>query len=246
MDRMIYLAMSGAKQTEFAQAINSNNLANASTTGFRSDLHAFSAVPVSGTGAASRVNALVEGYGTDFTQGAVAATGRDLDVAIQGRGFLAVQGADGREGYTRAGDLRVNSGGLLTNGAGHLVMGEGGPVAVPPHISLTIGSDGTVSVQPIGQGPETLAVVDRIKLVQPDEARLAKGADGLLYLPDGESAAADAEVSLSSGTLEHSNVNIAQTLVNMIELSRQYEMQVNVMKTAREDADSAAQLMRLG
>lgn len=246
MDRMIYLAMSGAKQTEFAQSINSNNLANVSTTGFRADLHAFSAAPVNGPGVDSRVNAVVESYGTDFTQGPVATTGRDLDVAIQGPGFIAVQGTDGREAYTRAGNFRVSSGGLLTNGAGHPVVGEGGPVAVPPSSSLLIGGDGTVSVQPMGQGPETLAIVDRIKLVNPDTGELAKGSDGLLYLPEGETAPADAEVRVTSGALEQSNVNVARTLVNMIELSRQYEMQINVIKTAREDADSAAQMMRLG
>lgn len=246
MDRMVYVAMSGAKQTEVAQTINSNNLANASTTGFRADLHAFSAHPVAGAGASTRINAQVESYGTDFSQGATAATGRDLDVAIQGTGYLAVQGAQGREAYTRAGDLRVNSGGLLTTGAGHLVLGDGGPLAIPPNSSLLIGADGTVSVQPLGQGPETLAIVDRIKLVRPDEARLAKGADGLLYLPEGEDASPDAEVRVTSGALEQSNVNVARTLVNMIELARQYEMQVNVIKTASEDADSAAQLLRLG
>jgi flagellar basal-body rod protein FlgF len=246
MDKMIYLAMTGAKQTEFAQAINSNNLANVSTTGFRADLHAFSSVPIEGVGVESRVNAVVDSYGTDFSKGAVATTGRELDVAIQGSGFLAVQGEGGREAYTRAGDLRVDAGGLLTTGAGHLVMGEGGPVAVPPHVSLTIGSDGTISVQPIGQGPETLAIVDRIKLVDPEARELAKGADGLLYKADGEDAAASASVSLTSGALEQSNVNIARTLVNMIELSRQYEMQVNVIKTSKEDADAAAQLMRIG
>jgi flagellar basal-body rod protein FlgF len=246
MDKMIYLAMTGAKQTEFAQAINSNNLANVSTTGFRADLHAFSSVPVDGPGADSRVNAVVEAYGTDFAKGPVASTGRELDVAIQGDGFLAVHGEGGREAYTRAGDLRLDSGGLLTNGAGRLVMGEGGPVAVPPHTSLSIGTDGTVSVQPLGQGPETLAIVDRIKLVDPDPRELAKGADGLFYKADGEDAEASASVRLTAGALEQSNVNIARTLVNMIELSRQYEMQVNVIKTSKEDADAAAQLMRVG
>lgn len=246
MDKMIYLAMTGAKQTEFAQAINSNNLANVSTTGFRADLHAFSSVPVNGPGLDSRINAVVRPYGTDFSQGPVASTGRNLDVAIQGRGFLAVRGADGREAYTRAGDLRVNSGGLLTNGAGYPVVGEGGPVAIPPYSSLVVGADGTISIQPIGQGPETLAVVDRLKLVDPDTSRLRKGADGLLYLPDDEVAAASANARLTAGALEHSNVNVARTLVNMIELSRQYEMQVNVISTAREDADAAAAMMRIG
>lgn len=245
MDKMIYLAMTGAKQTEFAQAINSNNLANVSTTGFRADLHAFSSVPIQGPGTGSRVNAVVEAYGTDFSTGPVASTGRELDIAIQGNGFIAVQGEGGQEAYTRAGDLRIDAGGLLTNGAGHLVIGEGGPVAVPPHTSFLIGADGTVSIQPLGQGPETLAIVDRIKLADPDPRQLAKGADGLLYLPNGETADASASVRVTAGALEQSNVNIARTLVNMIELSRQYEMQVNVIKTSKEDADAAAQMMRM-
>lgn len=246
MDDRIWLAMTGAKQTEYAQAVNSNNLANVSTTGFRADLHAFTSVDVKGPGADSRVNAVAETYGTDFATGSVISTGRDLDVAVQGRGFIAVQAADGSEAYTRAGDLRIESGGLLTTGAGHLVMGDGGPVAVPPNASLTIGADGTISVQPLGQGPETLSIVDRIRLVDPDPAQLGKGADGLFRLPEGESAQASADVKLTAGALESSNVNIARSLVNMIELSRQYEMQINVIKTAKEDADVAAQMMRMG
>ena len=246
MDEMIFLAMTGAKQTEIAQSINSNNLANISTTGFRADLHSFSSVPIDGPGVDSRINAVVESYGTDFTQGAVINTGRDLDVSIQGRGFIAVQDPEGNEAYTRAGDLHLDTGGLLRTGAGHLVLGDGGPLAIPPNNSLLIGGDGTVSVQPIGQGPETLAIVDRIKLVDPDTTRLSKGTDGLFRLPDGETAAANAEVRVTSGSLEQSNVNVAKTLVNMIELSRQYEMQINVIKTSKEDADAAAQMMRLG
>ncbi len=245
MDEMIYLAMTGAKQTEYAQAINSNNLANISTTGFRADLHSFSSAPIEGPGVDSRINAVVESYGTDFSQGAVASTGRDLDIAIQGPGFIAIQAADGTEAYTRAGDLRIGSGGLLETGSGRLVIGNAGPVAIPPNSSLLIGSDGTVSVQPIGQGPETLATVDRIKLVDPDTRLLAKGGDGLFRLPDDEIADANASVRLTSGVLEQSNVNIAKTLVNMIELSRQYEMQVNVIKTSKENADAAAHLMRV-
>ncbi|MGI9205840.1 MAG: flagellar basal-body rod protein FlgF [Woeseiaceae bacterium] len=246
MDEMVYLAMSGAKQTEFAQAINSNNIANVSTTGFRADLHSFSSAPIEGPGIDSRVNAIVESYGTDYSQGAIANTGRDLDIAVQGDGFIAVQGPDGEEAYTRAGDLRVNSGGLLSTGAGHLVMGDGGPVAIPLNTSLLIGSDGTISLQPLGQGPETLAIVDRIKLVKPDITQLQKGSDGLMHMVDGDVAGADASVRIVSGALERSNVNIAKTLVNMIELSRQYEMQVKVIKTAEEDADAAARLMNIG
>ena len=246
MDEMIFLAMTGAKQTEYAQSINSNNLANVSTTGFRADLHSFSSVPIDGPGIETRVNAVVDSYGTDFSQGPIATTGRDLDIAIQGEGFFAVQAPDGTEAYTRAGDLRVEAGGLLSTGAGHLVIGDGGPVAIPPNSSLLIGKDGTISVQPIGQGPETYSIVDRIKLVNPEVGSLQKGSDGLLRMTDGETAAPDANVSIMSGALEQSNVNVAKTLVNMIELARQYEMQVNVIKTSEENADSAATVMRLG
>lgn len=245
MDEMIYIAMTGAKQTEYAQAINTNNLANVSTTGFRADLHSFSSVPVDGPGVDARVNAVIESYGTDFSQGAISNTGRNLDVAILGEGFLAVQAPDGAEAYTRAGDLRVGAGGLLETGSGHLVMGNGGPVAIPPNGSLFIGNDGTISIQPIGQGPETLSTVDRLKLVRPDVTTLEKGSDGLLYLPDEGVADSDASVKLQSGALEQSNVNTAKTLVNMIELARQYEMQINVIKTSEENAEAAAQMMRM-
>lgn len=246
MDEMIYLAMTGARQTEYAQTINSNNLANVSTTGFRADLHSFSSLAVDGPGVDSRINAVVDSYGTDLSQGSINSTGRDLDIAVRGQGFIAVQSPDGSEAYTRAGDLRVEAGGLLSTGAGHLVMGDGGPVAIPPNSSLLIGGDGTISIQPLGQGPETLAIVDRIKLVNPDPDKLQKGEDGLLHLSDAGIADADASVTVVSGALEQSNVNVAKTLVNMIELARQYEMQVNMIKSAEENADAAATMMRLG
>ena len=246
MDEMIYLAMTGARQTEYAQTINSNNLANVSTTGFRADLHSFTSVPIDGPGVDARINAVVESYGTDLTQGPINNTGRTLDVAIRGEGFLAVQAPDGSEAYTRAGDLRIEAGGLLMTGAGHLVLGDGGPVAIPPNSSLLVGGDGTISIQPLGQGPETLAIVDRIKLVKPGIGNLEKGEDGLLHMKDGSEADADASVALLSGSLEQSNVNVAKTLVNMIELARQYEMQINVIKASEENADAAATMMRLG
>jgi flagellar basal-body rod protein FlgF len=246
MDELIYIAMTGAKQTEYAQAINSNNLANISTTGFRADLHSFSSIPIEGPGVDSRVNAVVDSYGTDMSHGPIMNTGRNLDIAIQGEGFIAVQAPDGGEAYTRAGDLRVDSGGLLTTGTGHLVIGDGGPVALPPNMSLLIGRDGTISMQPLGSGPETLTIVDRVKLANPDPTLLQKGEDGLFYLPEGEIADADASVKVTGGALERSNVNVAKTLVNMIELARQYEMQVNLIKTSEENADAAAQMLQLG
>lgn len=245
MDDLVWVAMTGARQTELAQAVNSNNLANAGTTGFRADLHAFSSLPVRGFGEPTRVNAVAGNYGTDYARGSTLSTGRDLDVAVQGEGFIAVQAPDGSEAYTRAGDLRVNSVGVMTNGAGHPVLGNAGPVAVPPHASITVGADGTISIQPLGQGPETLATVDRIRLVRPDHGELEKGPDGLLRLRDGAVADPDAEVRLTSGALESSNVNVAESLVSMIELARRYELQVKVMKTASEDADKAAQLLAM-
>lgn len=246
MDEMIYLAMTGARQTETAQAINANNLANVSTTGFRADLHAFSSIPIDGPGVETRINAVVDSGGTDFTQGSVITTNNEMDVSVAGDGFIAIQGPDGSEAYTRAGDFRVDEGGLLKTGAGHLVVGDGGPVAVPPNAKLDIGSDGSISIQPLGQGPETVSIVDRIKLVNPDPATLEKGPHGLLRLKGGGTAEADAEVKLNPGSLEQSNVNVAKTLVNMIELARQYEMQVNVIKASEENADAAASMMRLG
>ena len=167
MDRMLYIAMSAARETMHSQAANSHNLANATTTGFRASLDAFTSLPVSGPGHASRAYAAVEGHRADFTPGAIMATGRDLDVAVQGRGWLAVQAPDGTEGYTRAGDLRVDSNGLLTNGAGRPVLGTAGPIAIPPYETLEVAADGTISIRPLGQGPETLAVIDRVRLVDP-------------------------------------------------------------------------------
>ncbi|MEL6448198.1 MAG: flagellar basal-body rod protein FlgF [Pseudomonadota bacterium] len=245
MDRMAYIAMTGARQTEIAQAVNSNNIANASTTGFRADLHAFRSLNVDGPGYATRVNAVGESYATDFTQGATVTTGRDLDVAVSGEGFIAVQAADGSEAYTRAGDLRLNTLGQLMTSSGNLVLGEGGPVAIPPSETITIGPDGTISVQPVGQGPQTLATVDRIKLVKPAYDALEKGTDGLLRRTDAASSPPDATVRLTPGALETSNVNVAEALVTMIGLARQYEMQVKTITTAEENADAAAALLSL-
>lgn len=246
MDRFLYISMSGAKETLRAQTANNHNLANASTTGFRADLSAFQSRAVAGAGHDSRVYATNSTTGWNQAQGALVSTGRDLDVGIQGAGWIAVQGADGREAYTRAGDLRVDPSGILMNGAGQQVRGDGGPISVPPNSSLMIGADGTVSIVPLGQGPETTALVGRIKLVNPPAEAVVRGEDGLFRMSDGTDAAPDANVRLASGVLESSNVNAADAMVNMIELARRFDLQVKAMRTAEENAASAAQLLKSG
>jgi len=245
MDRMLYVAMTGAKQTLLAQAANTHNLANASTIGFRADLEAFRAMPVYGPGHPSRVYAMAERPGVDFSHGSITQTGRELDVAVQGEGWIAVQAADGTEAYTRAGDLRVTASGQLQTGAGHNVLGNGGPIAIQQSEKIEIGADGTISIRPLGQAPTTLAVADRIKLVKPPLADLIKGADGLMRLKNNASVPADETVRLSPGSLETSNVSAVEAMVNMITLSRQFEMQVKAMRGAEEIDQSAAQILRL-
>lgn len=246
MDRFLYISMSGAKETLRAQTANNHNLANASTTGFRADMSAFQTRNVAGSGYASRAYATNSTTGWDPTQGALTATGRDLDVGINGAGWIAVLGKDGREAYTRAGDLRVDPSGMLMNGAGLQVMGEGGPISVPQNTSLTIGSDGTISVIPLGQGAETTAMIGRIKLVNPPDAEMVRGEDGLFRSSTGAELPADASVKLVTGSLEASNVNTADAMVNMIELARRFDLQVKAMRTAEENAATAAQLLRGG
>ncbi|MET0070817.1 MAG: flagellar basal body rod protein FlgF [Candidatus Thiodiazotropha sp.] len=245
MDRMLYVAMSGAKETLIAQASNANNLANVNTPGFMEDLNQFRSMPVFGQGFPTRVYALDERPNINFDKGSIQSTGNPLDLAVKGEGYFAVQAADGSEAYTRRGDLKVDANGLVTNGQGLPLIGNGGPIALPPYERLEIAPDGTITVLPEGATPEALAIIDRIKMVNPAAGQLIKGEDGLLRLPDGEEADADAATELVSGAIESSNVNVADAMVTMIELARKFEMQVKMMKTA-EDLDSAsARLMSM-
>lgn len=246
MDRMLYVAMAGAKETFRAQTVNNHNLANASTTGFKADLAAFQSRAVDGSGFASRVYAQNTTTGWDATSGALMTTGRDLDVAVKGPGWIAVQGADGKEAYTRAGDLQLDPTGQLTTATGRPVIGDGGPVVVPPYTSLFFARDGSISIVAQGQTPDTTSTIGRLKLVNPQADQLARGDDGLFRMKDGSEAPADAAVQVSSGVLETSNVNAAEAMVNMIELARHFEMQVKAIRNAEENAQAAAQLMRLG
>jgi flagellar basal-body rod protein FlgF len=244
MDRSVYIAMTGATQTMRAQDAVSHNLANASTVGFKAELSSFQSVPVLGPGANTRINAVAQGEGQDYTQGSIQQTGRSLDVAVNGSGWIAVQSADGSEGYTRAGNLQLDAEGNLTDARGNPVMGSGGPITIPDSSSISVGKDGTISTVPMGQGPNTIAAVGQIKLVNPDPTQMTEGSDGLMHMNDGSTADTDDTVTVTSGALEASNVNPSSELVKMISLSRQYEMQVRSIKTAEDDADDSSKLLQ--
>ena len=243
MDRGMYVAMTGAKQIMQAQAVNNNNIANVNTTGFRADTFSFTSLPVYGPGYASRVNAVASDGGTDFSTGVLSSSGRSLDIAVNGKGFIAVQGANGKEAYTRAGDLTVTADGALVTSTGLPVMSETGAVVLPQASSVTIGGDGTVSVVPMGLSAAAQSQVDRIKLVNPPTANLQKGTDGLLYLKTGGKAPTDESVTVASGVIESSNVNAAMSLVNMINLQRQYEFQIKSINSSDTNEQSAERLM---
>ena len=212
---------------------------------FRADFDAIRSLPVYGPGNPTRVYSVDDRSGIDFSIGQVSQTGRDLDVSIIGEGFISIQTPDGSEGYTRAGDLRVVNGGLLQTGAGYSVMGNDGPIALPPFEKLDIAADGTLSIVPIGQDASALAVIDRIKLVNPSVTELEKGLDGLLRSRNQTPFVADASVRVASGTVEGSNVNSINELINMIELARKFEMHVKLMETAENNDASSASILRL-
>ncbi|MFL6662782.1 MAG: flagellar basal-body rod protein FlgF [Rhizobacter sp.] len=241
MDRLIYLSMSGAKATMQRQDTLANNLANVSTVGFRAELAAFRAVPVQGSGASTRVYALESTPGHDDSAGSVTATGRNLDVAMKGSAWLAVQGLDGTEAYTRAGSLDVSSDGTLVTRTGLTVLGDGGPIQVPPNSDVQIAGDGTVSAKS-ADGKST--AVGKLKLVTP-EVPLQRGTDGLFRAADGE-LPADANARVQDGALEGSNVSAVETMVSMITAARQFEAQMKMLQTAEGNEKAAAQLLSMG
>jgi flagellar basal-body rod protein FlgF len=240
----MYVAMTGAKQIMQAQAVNNHNIANISTTGFRADAVSFDSEPIYGPGYATRVNAVAGDAGTDFSSGTMETTGRDLDIAVNGKGFIAVRGTDGKEAYTRAGDLRLTPTGAVTTASGLSVLSESGPVVIPPSTQVSIGGDGTISVVPQGSQAFAVTQVDRIKLVNPATKDLQKGEDGLLRLKSGAKAKTDESVTITSGVLESSNVNPALSLISMIELQRLYEFQIKSLNASDTNEQSAERLMQ--
>ena len=245
MDRLIYTAMTGASQAFIRQAGVANNLANASTTGFRAMEHRFRAVPVQGSGAPTRAFVADASVANVFDQGPMMATGRPLDVAVQGAGWIAVEGANGGEAYTRAGNLQVNVNGQLQTASGLNVLGDGGPIAIPPDNNITISPDGTVSAVPLFSTPNNVNVVGRIKLVNPPENQLARGDDGLFRLPGGAQADVDENVKIAPSTLEGSNVDPVDSMVSMISLARQFETQIKMLQTADANAAKASQILSM-
>jgi len=243
MDRLVYTAMSGAQSTLDHQAVVANNLANASTVGYRADVSVYRAIPGTGDGLATRTSVLESTPGTNFASGPLIDTGRALDVAITGPGFIAVEAADGSEAYTRAGSFEIDADGTLVTMTGQKVLGDGGPIAIPPNVSVSIGRDGTVSGTPTTPPITGVNVLGRLKLVNPAESSVAKGADGLFRLKDGSSADLDETVALTSGAVEGSNVNPAAAMIDMIALARQFEMQMKVISSGEENDKSATQLL---
>jgi flagellar basal-body rod protein FlgF len=250
MDRMIYTAMTGASQALEQQAVVAHNLANTSTTGFRAQLANFRAVPMNfGDGSSTntdttRTFVLSATPGADFTPGPIQQTGNPLDVAVQGPGWLTIQTPDGNEAYTRAGTLHVDQNGQLVTATNQQVIGNGGPVAIPPGAQVTIAHDGTVSALAAGDPPTAVVVLDQLKLVNPAPATMLRGDDGLFRPADGNPADADPNVSVIPGAVEGSNVNPVNAMVQMINNARQFDMQTKLLTNADQNDQAADQLLQ--
>ena len=245
MDKLLYLSMTAATNTMLSESTVASNLANANMPGFKADLEQFRSMPVFGDGHPSRVYAMSERPGIDYSHGTIYNTGNALDFAINGEGFIAVQAPDGSEAYTRRGDMRLNNAGLLENGNGLLILGNGGPVALPPAEEVVIGSDGTISIRPAGQDEKTLATLDRIKLVNPAVEELYKAGDGLFRLKSEQPAAIDASVKVAPESLETSNVSMVGAMARMIEHARKFELDIKAMMAAKENDEVGTRILAL-
>lgn len=245
MDRLVYTAASGAKQILERQATAAHNLANVSTTGFKAQLDVFRAVPIEGQGLPTRTLVVANTVGADMSEGASQTTGRELDIAVKGQGWVAVQMPDGSEAYTRAGALKISDAGLLQTANGLNVVGDGGAIAIPPEVTVQIGNDGTVASIATTTKPGASTVLGRIKLVNPPAQDLVRGDDGLFRTRDGQAAPLDPNVQVSAGMLEGSNVNPVDVMVDMIGLARAFELQMNLLKNAENNEAKATQLLAL-
>lgn len=250
MDHAIYTAMGAASQTMEQQAVTASNLANSSTPGFRAQLNAMRAVPVEGMSVPTRTLVTASTPGADMTPGQLDYTSRPLDVALQQDGWLAVQTADGGEGYTRNGNIQVGPTGQLTI-QGNPVMGDGGPLTVPEGAEITIAADGTISALNPGDPPNTVAQVGRLKMVKADNTEIVRGDDGVFHLTAeaqatrGPALQADQSIRLQSGVLEGSNVKPVAAMADMIASARRFEMQMKVISSVDENTQKANQLLSM-
>ncbi|MBK7050253.1 MAG: flagellar basal body rod protein FlgF [Rhodoferax sp.] len=244
MDRLIYTAMTGANAAAHRQAVLSNNLANASTNGFRAELSTFRAVPVRGEGASTRVLALEATAGHLNTPGSAQRTGRSLDAMAEGNAWFGVQGLDGTESYTRGGSFEVSPEGTLQTSSGLTVLSDGGsPISVPAGAVVSIGFDGNLSAK-VGNQPAT--GIGRLKLATPTaDDPLKRGADGLFRATSGDPLPNDANARVQVGMLEGSNVNTIETMVGMIQTARQFEVQMRLLQTAESNERSADKLLSM-
>ncbi|MFH2135798.1 MAG: flagellar basal-body rod protein FlgF [Pseudomonadota bacterium] len=245
MDRLIYTAMTGANHILNQQSTVSNNLANVNTPGFRASIDAFRSVPIQGEGLPTRTFVVDSTVAADFTPGVMQQTGRALDVALDGKGWIAVQDANGNEAYTRNGSLQMSPNGVLQTRSGLTVLGDAGPISIPPDTSVTIAKDGTLSTVPTTNQKNGVIAVGRLKLTNPPEDQMVRGEDGLFRTRDGNPAEADANVTVVAGSLEGSNVNTVEAMVNMISLARQFDTHMKLLQTANENDKSASTILNL-
>ncbi len=247
MDKLLYIATSGAKQNMLGISVKANNLANAKTTGFKAELEQARSMQAFGEGLPTRVFALEERPASKLSGGAISTTGRDLDIAISEKGWLAVQDKNGQQAYTRAGNLKMSETGQLFTGTGLPVIGESGPIILPvPLEKISIATDGMIQIRPQGAPANFLEDIERLMLVSPQgEQKMDKGLDGLFRAKDGSELEEDPAITVMSGALEMSNVNPVHEMVGMIEHQRQFELQVKMMKTAEKIDESQSSLMRI-
>jgi flagellar basal-body rod protein FlgF len=245
MDPILYNAASGGRIGFKRQEIIANNLANVNTPGFKADMYQAQTIYANTDGSNTGPSFTVQNPSAiDFSPGEMTTTGRNLDVAIEGNGWFAVSNSQGKEGYTKAGSLRLDVNGQLTTATGHPVIGNGGPISIPPSQSINIGADGTITVVPLGGDPKSAAVIDRIKVVTLDKNNIVRGSDGLFQLKQGGTATpADANVKVVSGAIEGSNVNPIDQMIEMITSGREYDAHMKVMTTIEDNFLKLAQVL---
>jgi flagellar basal-body rod protein FlgF len=248
MEPILYKAIIGGKSDFDKQATIANNLANVNTPGFKADLYQAQTNYMQGPEGmhdAQTQSIIMQGSnGVDTSPGDLITTGRDLDVAIDGDGWMAVQDSKGREAYTRGGSLRLDVNGQLITSSGKAVLGDGGPISIPPAKSIEIGSDGTITVVPLDGDVKSLAILDRIKLVKLDKTNVFKNDEGLIQIKNGGTATPDSNIRLLNGSIEGSNVKAIDQMVAMISAGREFDAHMKLLSTVDDNGQKLAQLLQ--